>query len=72
MVMSPAGLGPKYDCAGESQKQLRTTDPSFHQRGYHIMTMTARVQLEKNVADLESQGAWRQDESIGVKRPVVE
>jgi hypothetical protein len=32
--------------------------------------MTARVQL-KNIAGRESQGAWRQDELIGVKLPVL-
>jgi hypothetical protein len=32
--------------------------------------MTARIQLQKN-SGRESQGAWRQDELIGVKPPVV-
>jgi hypothetical protein len=28
MVMSPAGLGPENNCAGEGQQELQTTDPS--------------------------------------------
>jgi hypothetical protein len=33
--------------------------------------MTARVQLKKKIAGRESQGAWRQDELIGGKPPVL-
>jgi hypothetical protein len=36
--MSPAGLGPENDCAGEGQQQLQTTAPS---------SCSASVQLEK-------------------------
>jgi hypothetical protein len=32
MVMSPAGLGPEKDSAGEAQQQLYTIDPSSRQR----------------------------------------
>jgi hypothetical protein len=32
--------------------------------------MTGRVKLQ-NISDRESQGAWRQDELIGVKPSVV-
>jgi hypothetical protein len=32
MVASPTGLGPEYDCSGEGQQQLYTTDPSSRQR----------------------------------------
>jgi hypothetical protein len=38
MVMSPAGLGPENDCAGEDQKQLQTTDPSSRQKGRPTLT----------------------------------
>jgi hypothetical protein len=31
MVMSPAGLGPENDCAGEAQQQLYMADPSSRQ-----------------------------------------
>jgi hypothetical protein len=33
--------------------------------------MTARVQLKKKVDGRESKGAWRQDELMGDKPPVV-
>jgi hypothetical protein len=47
------------------------TDPSSHKGGYYIRTINASVQLEnKNIGD-ESQGAFRQDELIGGKLPVV-
>jgi hypothetical protein len=34
-------------------------------------TMTARVQSKKKISGREPQGAWRKDEQIGVKPPVV-
>jgi hypothetical protein len=37
---------------------------------YYVRTMTARVSLKK-VAGRDPQGAWRQDELIGGKPPVV-
>jgi hypothetical protein len=57
--MSPAGLGPDNDCAGEDQQQL------------YLRTITASVQLENEITGRESQGACRQDELIGGKPPVV-
>jgi hypothetical protein len=30
MVMSPAGLGPENDCAGEDQQQLRQADRDYN------------------------------------------
>jgi hypothetical protein len=33
MAMSPAGLGPENNCAGEDQQLLQTTGPASHQRG---------------------------------------
>jgi hypothetical protein len=70
MIASSTGLGPENDCAGEGQQQLQTTDPSSRKRGYYIRTMAAGVQLGK-ICGRESQGAWRQDELIGGKAPVV-
>jgi hypothetical protein len=32
MVMSPAGLRPEKDCAGEALQHLKTTDLTCHQR----------------------------------------
>jgi hypothetical protein len=61
VVMSPAGLGPENDCAGE--------DSSNCER--HIGTITASVQLENKITGRGSQGACRQDELIGGKPPVV-
>jgi hypothetical protein len=33
MVLSPAGLRPDKDSAGDAQQQLKTTDPTSRQRG---------------------------------------
>jgi hypothetical protein len=71
MVMSPAGLGPETDSAGEDQQQLYKADLSSFQRGCYIRTITASVPLKKENTRRESQGAWRQDEMAGAKPPVV-
>jgi hypothetical protein len=47
MVASPTGLGPENECDGEGQQQLLMTGPSFRQRGCHIRTMAAVVQLRE-------------------------
>jgi hypothetical protein len=70
VVMSPAGLGPENECAGEGQKQMQTTDPFSRQRGCYIRTMTANIQLKKHIGR-GSQGAWRQRNLIGGKPPVL-
>jgi hypothetical protein len=59
MVMSPAGLGPENDCVGEGQQLSKTTDPSSHERGCYIRTITSSVQLNKKilVVDLKGLGA---------------
>jgi hypothetical protein len=68
MVVSPAGLGPENDCAGSVINNCkRQTSPLG---GCYIRTITASVRLEKN-AGHGSKGAWRQDELIGGKLPVV-
>jgi hypothetical protein len=69
--MSPAGLGPQNDCAGEDQLQFLTTDLSCPQRGCYIRTTTASVQLGNKITGRESYGAFRQDELICDKPPVV-
>jgi hypothetical protein len=51
----------------------------IHKRQTHFLVredvtqgpMTAKVQLQRKISDRESQGAWRQDELIGGKPPVV-
>jgi hypothetical protein len=68
VVMSPAGLGPENDCAGEDQQQLLTTDLHSCQRGCCIRTTAASVQLENKITGRESPGACRQDELTGGKR----
>jgi hypothetical protein len=68
MVMSPAGLGPENDCAGEDQQELQTTDPSSRQRGCYIRTVATRVQLENKITSCESQAASRPDELIGSRK----
>jgi hypothetical protein len=51
MVLSPAGLGPERDCAGEDQQQHKITDPSSRQRGRYKIT---HPQLSKeNIKDKE-------------------
>jgi hypothetical protein len=49
MVVSPTGLGTENEYAGEGQQQLQMTDPYSHQRECYIRTMTAGVQLRKNI-----------------------
>jgi hypothetical protein len=61
VVMSPAGLEPENDCAGETQQQ----------RGCYIRAITASVQLENKNFCRGTQGACRQDEMIGGKPTVV-
>jgi hypothetical protein len=71
VVMSPAGLGPENDCAGEDQKQLQMADPSSRHRGCYIRTITASVQLENKITGWVSQGACCQDKPTDSKPPVV-
>jgi hypothetical protein len=54
MAMSPAGLAPENDCAGDVQQQL----PS-RQRGSYIRGMTARVQL--SLKGLDTKTDWPTD-----------
>jgi hypothetical protein len=69
--MDPASLGSENDCAYEDQPQLKTTEPSSRLRERYIRTITASVQLEKNIIGHESRGACREDELIFGKPPVV-
>jgi hypothetical protein len=71
VVMSPAGVGPKNDCAGEGQQQLYTTDPSSRERGCYIGIISASVQLENKNSGRGSQGTCHQNEPTGGKLPVV-
>jgi hypothetical protein len=71
MVMSPVGLRPENDCAGEDQQRLQTIDPSSRQRGCYIRTISTSAQLENKNCGRESQGACRQDEVIDSKPSVV-
>jgi hypothetical protein len=38
MVLSPAGLRPERDCAGEEKQQQYVRDPSSRQRGSYKIT----------------------------------
>jgi hypothetical protein len=49
MVASPTGLGPENEGAAEVQQELYMTEPSSRQGGCYIRTMTADIQLRKNV-----------------------
>jgi hypothetical protein len=71
VVMSLAELGPEDGCAGEDQQQLKTIDPTSRQRGCYMKTITASVNLGKEVSARKSRGACRQDELIGGKSPVI-
>jgi hypothetical protein len=55
MAMSPTGLGPENDCAGEDQQQLKITDPSSRQRGRPKST---NPQLSDNNQDLNVSPKW--------------
>jgi hypothetical protein len=55
MATSPAGLGPKNDCAGEDQQQLQTTDPSSRQRG---LPKSTNPQQSDNNQDLVVSPKW--------------
>jgi hypothetical protein len=57
MVLSPAGLRPERDCAGEDRQQEQITEPSSRQRGRYKITnpQLSKVNLkeqEKLVAGL--------------------
>jgi hypothetical protein len=69
--MSPTGLGLENDCPGENQQQLKTRDPSSHQRGCYIRIITPSVQLENKITARDSQEACHQDKLIGGKPPVI-
>jgi hypothetical protein len=56
MVMSPAGIGPENDCAGEDQQQSKTTDPSSLERECYRRTITASVHLEKKTLVVSFKG----------------
>jgi hypothetical protein len=56
VVMSPQGLGPENDSAGEAQHQLQTRDSSSRQRGFYKRSIIESFQLEKDTGR-ESQGA---------------
>jgi hypothetical protein len=45
MVLSPAGLRPERDCAGNARGKTETTDPSSRQRGNPT---SVNPQLSKN------------------------
>jgi hypothetical protein len=49
MAMSPVGLGPKNDWAGDDQHRLQTTDPSSRQRGRHTSTNPQMSDSIKNL-----------------------
>jgi hypothetical protein len=50
----------------EKAKPTQETNPSSHQRGCCMKTVTARVQLKKNPVD-EPQGVCNGEELIGSK-----
>jgi hypothetical protein len=45
--------------------------PSSHERGSYVKDYDRKVSVAKKISGRESQGAWRQDEMIGGKSPVV-
>jgi hypothetical protein len=66
MLMSLAGLRPEKDCAGEAQQQLKTTDPTPHQRGYPTSTKTISLKIIKERRrKLVTGPIWVPDTKIG-------
>jgi hypothetical protein len=53
--MSPMGLGPGNDCAGEDQQELKAIDPASHQRG---RLKSTNLQLSDNNKDLVVSTRW--------------
>jgi hypothetical protein len=51
MVVSPTGLTPKKDCAGEAHQQLNITDPSSRQIGCPSINMSQLS--EENFHEIE-------------------
>jgi hypothetical protein len=49
MVVSPKGLGPEDDCAGQSQQKSYTTDPSSRQRERPKSTIPQLSDNNKNL-----------------------
>jgi hypothetical protein len=45
MLMSPVGLGSEKGYAGYAQQKLKSTDPTFHQRG---LSTSTNLKLSKN------------------------
>jgi hypothetical protein len=66
VVMTPAGLGPENDFAGEDHQQLQIYRPSRH-RGCYIRTTIGSI----IIVGRESQGAWREDELTSGKPSVL-
>jgi hypothetical protein len=64
MVMSPMGLGPENDCAGESaaivnDRPILSPERMLHKDCDHNST------VEKQISGHDPQGAWHQDELTG-------
>jgi hypothetical protein len=60
----------RYVHLKKSQTYSLETNPSSH-RGCYMRTMTARVQLKKEISRPDPQGALLQDELIGGIPPVA-
>jgi hypothetical protein len=67
--MTPAGLGPENDCAGEDQQQLQTTHPFSPSERLH-KDYNHKRSVGKKYRSWVSRG-WRQDELVGGKPPVL-
>jgi hypothetical protein len=66
VVVSPAGLGPEDDSAGEGQQQLSTTDPASRQRGHPTSTNPQLSNSKKNLVlgpkrGLDTKTVWPTD-----------
>jgi hypothetical protein len=51
--MSPKGLGPEKDYAGEGQQHIQKTDQSFHQRGHPTKTRPLTVKDRQSHGDFD-------------------
>jgi hypothetical protein len=63
MVMCPAGLGPKIECAVETQNQTQITDPQLSpKRAPHIEEMTyVKIFSKEEKEKLVPGPRWRPD-----------
>jgi hypothetical protein len=51
MLMSPVGLRPEKDCAGDARQKLKSTDPTSRQRGRPTSTNQKLSKKKKTIKE---------------------